>query len=364
VIDLSVEVDSLFIIDYCIKSKSMYINTSLENWHEEEKPMHKEYKKFKDDTLYHRELLLDKKLKTSKSTIVIDHGFNPGIIQTFALTALDLIAKEYDLTLESKEEYAEFAKAIELVSIQVVEFDNQLTNLESYDDLFLNTWSSLGFQAEGTDHCMFGLGTLDDSFKDQKLIIPDEGHKNVRFIAEHSMNLMRDSVTLDNYGVPFEYSGMLITHGESNTLSDYLTTKDGSYRPSVYYVYSPSEVAWGCLQKVRDNDYHFLDYWHVLTPDDIIDEEYSFDSIGALLTLKDGRKFWSGSVLTNRQTREMGFKYAGTATTVQVASSVNSAITYMINNPKEGYCTPEYLRHREILKLTAPFLGNLFFGYI
>jgi homospermidine synthase len=60
----------------------------------------------------------------------------------------------------------------------------------------------------------------------------------------------------------------------------------------------------------------------------------------------------------------MGFKYAGTATTVQVCSSVNSAIEWILRNPNKGYNSPEFLNHREVLKATAPYLGSLYFGWI
>ena len=364
VIDLTVEVDSFMIIDECIKTKSMYINTSLENWHDDDKYFSKKYQKFKEDTLYYREMLLEKKLKNNKRTIVTDFDFNPGQCQMFALTALDMIAKELNVELKNKEDYGEFCKKIELESIQIVEFDNQKTDMKQYDDCFYNSWSSLGFQSEGSDHCMFGYGTIDETFDDWVLIEPTEGEKNIRFIGERSMNLLKESVTLGLNGECFNFNGMLITHGESNTLSQYLTTKDKTYRPSVYYVYSPCKIAWDCLDKLRDNDYKFLDFWYILQTDDISNVEDAFDSIGALLTFKNGKKYWSGSVLSHKQVLEMGFKYAGTATTVQVCSSVNSAIEWILRNPNKGYNSPEFLNHREVLKATAPYLGSLYFGWI
>jgi homospermidine synthase len=356
-IDLSVEVDSLMLIDFCDKVKCMYINTSLENWHEELKPMYKDYNQFKKDTLYHRELVLQNKLKKSNTTIVMDNGMNPGMIQDLALTSLDIIAGQRNIKFT---DYAELAKQLDLISIQVVEYDSQKTNLEAYDDLFINSWSSLGFQAEGTDHCMFGYGTLDTSFEKYKLITPNEGAKNVRFIAEHSMDLKRKSVTLNPKGEKFEYEGMLITHGESNTLSRFLSTKDGSYRPSVYYVYRPSDISLECLEMVRKNKYQFLEYWHVMCLDDI---ESGFDSIGALLTFKDGSQFWGGTILEHEQVKKLGFKY-GTATTVQVAGSVYSGIEWILDHQHEGFTTPEQMNHLEILGRAIKYLGNVYFKWI
>jgi len=357
-IDLSVEVDTLMLIDYCKKAKCLYINTSLENWKDDKKPLSSNYEKFKDDTLYHRELQLEKELKNNKESIMIDHGMNPGMIQVFALTCLDVIAVQKKMKYE---DYADLCKQLELVSIQVVEYDSQQTDMEVYDDMFINTWSSLGFQSEGTDACMFGFGTLDESFKDFKLITPTEGDKNVRFINDHSMNIKRKSVTLDPKGNPFEYEGMMITHGESNTLSRFLETKDGSYRPSVYYVYKPSDVSLKCLEMVRKNNYEFLDYWYVLEQEDIMPG--GFDSIGALLTFKDGSKFWGGTVLQHEQVKKAGFKL-GTATTVQVAGSIYSAIEWMLDNKREGYLTPEKTDHIEILGRALKYLGNVYFKYI
>ncbi len=365
VIDVSVEVDSLMIVDICIKKGSMYINTSLEQWHTgSNTTMSKDYNKFKKDTLYYREMLMENKLKTTKSTVIIDHGCNPGILQTFALCCLDFIAFEINKKLNSKEDYANFCKDLKLVSIQVVEYDSQQTDVEVFVDLFVNTWSSLGFQAEGSDHCMIGgPGTYDKSFDKYDLIKPTDGDKNVSFIAEHSMNLKRKSMTVNHKGEPFEYEGMLITHGESNTLSEFLTTADKSYCPSVYYVYRPSDISLECLNNLRKNKYEPLEYWYVLENKDITNKD-GFDSIGALLTFEDGSKYWGGSVLSHSDVNKLGFKYAGTATTVQVSASLNSAITWALEHRTAGYNTPEYLNHKEILDNTVKYLGFCGFGWL
>jgi homospermidine synthase len=46
------------------------------------------------------------------------------------------------------------------------------------------------------------------------------------------------------------------------------------------------------------------------------------------------------------------------ATTVQVAISVVSAVRYMLKHPNEGFCLPDDIDEREILKVAKPYLGR------
>lgn len=352
VIDLSVEVDCIMIIDVVIEHKASYVNTSLEQWQvEKDVELESKYEKFKKDTLYYREMLVEKKISNRKSKILMDFGMNPGMIQMLCLDALKKIAVERNITFTS---YAELAKQLRLIMVNCVELDTTKTLLEPDPDIFYNTWSSLGFQAEATDHIMMGYGTHESDSPDY--IHPTDGQKNVVFIAERGMNMWEESVTLDHSGREITYEGMLITHGESNTLSAFLSTSDNSYRPSVYYIYRCCDIALDSLDRLRENDYNQLPLYYVLEQPDIVD---GYDSIGALLTFEDGSRYWNGTVISQEDSIRYGIKHSN-HTGVQVAASLSSAIKYLINKDTlSGVLTPEDMPLL-VFEDAKKYLGNLY----
>lgn len=282
----------------------------------------------------------------------------PGLISLYAIEALNNIAREKDIKFSS---HAELAKKLKLRRIRITEVDTQETDLEVDKQTFLNTWSSLGMEAEATDAVMMGWGTHEE--KTDEIILPTDGKdKNVAFLAQRGMDVVEECITLDPVGNIINYLGYLLPHAEANTLSWFLNTEDDSYRPTVYYVYSPSPPAIESLAKLRDNDYKPLDNWYVLEQPDIINGEFAFDSIGVLLDFEDGTKYWSGTILSLPQVQEYGF-IRSTPTTVQVATAINSAIKYFLKHKKLGTIDPEDLP-LEILEDAKKYLGTFISTWI
>ena len=361
IIDLTVELDSLMIIKKTIETKSFYINTSVENWenfdHPEDK-MKLKYSEFKKNTLYYRSQEVNKLLKGTKTTRILNMGFNPGAIQEFAKLGLKKYGLSKNIELE-KGNYAKLGHDLGLKTVFVVEYDSQTTNLKAKKDLFLNTWSCDGFASEATDYVMISLNKSDELKLSKKFkLIKPTGNKNtrIRFIPTRGMDLSSSNVTLDPNGKMFYYDeGLLIPHAEIITMSDFFHYNGDS--PTILYCYRCSDVANDSLDYVRDNDYKPLKKNHVLENNDILD---GFDSIGARLQFENGDEYWSGSVLDIETTRNLGFKY-GQSTTVQVAGTLFAAILYMMKNPKEGYLEPEEVQSKFIFKHAKKYYGKCYF---
>lgn len=187
------------------------------------------------------------------------------------------------------------------------------------------------------------------------------------------------------------------------------------YRPSNYYVYSPCKAAWESFQEIRANKYKMLPIQHSLRGYEIKSGE---DAVGALLifemnplshlllcstglddmhkrqadNLKDhdsksknydaklveritkkikelsrgsesNNSFWTGTILSIDETRDLGIKYSG-PTTVQVGISLLSAIHWMLKNKNKGLVYPESIPYREILKHSFPYLGRIFCDFV
>ena len=368
VIDVSVNVSCNFILEILQKKQPLgYINTSIERWEtfkDPDKKMPNKYKDFKEETLYYQEQLIKKDIKTNKHAFLINQGMNPGLVSQFTKMALTEVAKAKNIEFKS---YAELAKQLELVTVNISEIDTQKTKFK-FEDIergnFINTWSPLGMQAEGVDHVLLTVGTLDKSFNKEKLIKPDEkDEKNTHicFIAKRGMDMLRKSWNCNARGQAKRYEGMLIPHAENISIGRLLSTKD--YAPSVYYVYKPSDVCMRSLQEFRENKYKPLPNYYLLQLPDIKGGDKSYDSVGVLLIFKDNSKYFCGSVLSVKDVKGYGFKHS-TPTVVQVATSLNSSMKYLLEHHDKGIISPEDLDYKIILDHAKKYLGTIVSKFI
>ena len=367
-INVSVDVDSIMLIKLCIKLKSLYIDSSLENY--EDNPINvfeTDYNAFKKDTLYWREMELEKETKNAQQTLVSSFGYNPGSCELYAKKGLKAYAKKYfPKTLEGwSGDYSKLGHDLGLNSILIVEVDTQKTkNIKSTPELFVNSWSSVGFECELLDNVMVSLNNKDIksySSSDIVLIKPTEkGIKtNVRFIPDYSMDAFSKEKTLDHNGKVIHFTGMVVPHMEVTLLEN--AFRYGNDAPTIFYCYKPCEEAEQAIEFVRKNKYKPLKNDYVLYLNDI--EAGGYDSIGSLLKFNNGDEFWAGSVLSIEDVKKLGFKLSG-PTTVQVAGGMFGVITWMLKNQTMGYLTPEEIPHKEIFKLSSKYMGNQYFKKI
>ena len=153
-----------------------------------------------------------------------------------------------------------------------------------------------------------------------------------------------------------EMIGMVIRHGESFTLSDYLTIWENNkvvYRPSVYYAYCPADYALSSLYELKMRQYHLQEKQRIVK-DEII---AGSDELGVLLMGHDFNAWWVGSVLDIHTARRLVPKQ--NATLLQVAISVISALQWIIKNPNEGINVPDNLPYKEIMDTARPYLGKM-----
>ena len=134
-------------------------------------------------------------------------------------------------------------------------------------------------------------------------------------------------------------------------------TKDKSFRPSVYYVYQPSDAAIASLHEMRGNELD-LQKEQRIAKDEITS---GMDELGVLL-LGDDFAFWHGSQMTIDDARKL--VEGENATSMQVAGSLLAAIVWLIKNPNRGYVEPEEIPFEEILEKNLPLLTVTFLALI
>lgn len=360
IVDLAYNIDCSEILTWCREHEVMYVNTSVEQW--------EPYKDAPNTppvqrTLYARQMKLRNLLKQwsdKGTTAIVDHGANPGLVSHFTKDALLDIARKIiaekpaDPRVPALQQYVEtqnFAKLAQLTGVKVIhisERDTQITDQPKQVDEFVNTWSIEGFYEEGIAPAEMGWGT-------HERCLPAGAHTHAYGPGNQICLAQMGMKTKVRSWVPCgEIIGMVVRHGEAFTISDRLTVWDGDvpvYRPTVHYAYCPCDSAIVSLHELEMRQLVLQDKLRILE-DEIISGR---DELGVLLMGHDFQSWWIGSLLSIEETRQLAPHQ--NATTLQVAASVLSALSWMIEHPREGVLVPDDLPHEQILARARPYLG-------
>ncbi|MDA1163024.1 MAG: saccharopine dehydrogenase NADP-binding domain-containing protein [Planctomycetota bacterium] len=357
-IDLSWNVDTITMLDWCHHRGVLYVNTSVEEWYP--------YRKSGADvTLYGRQMNLRKLIASwdikRGVTAVVDHGANPGLVSHFTKMALLDISRQIledspddkrVPQLEAAMETGQFNHLAMLTGVRTIhisEWDTQITDEPKRANEFVNTWSVEGFYEEGIAPAEMGWGTH------EKRLPPGanthrSGPQNQIFLDSRGMHTWVKS------WVPCgQIFGMVIRHGEAFSISDFLTVCDDSgetiYRPTVHYAYCPTIAAIASLHELTLRGLELQKDQRIMT-DEIVSGR---DELGCLLLGHDYGAWWVGSLLDIEETRQL--VGGQNPTTLQVACSVLGCVFWMIRNPEEGVNLPDHLPHEEIMEIALPYLG-------
>lgn len=365
VLDLAWNIDTLDILTWCHDHSVLYLNTSVEVW---DPYQNFAEKSIEEKTLYWRQMRIRKAISSWKDrapTAIVDHGANPGLISHFTKQGLvdiahhalkdDLIPSPtiplIETALEEKN-FAQLAMHLDVKVIHCSERDQQRVNGHKNLNEFVNTWSIEGLIEEGMAPAELGWGTHEKTLP-VTAHVPKNGPKNQIFLAQMGMN------TWVRSWVPSqEILGLLIRHGEAFGLSEHLTVRSNEdsekvlYRPTVHYAYMPCHETLVSLHELRAQNYQRPSSFRILN-DDIMDGE---DILGALIMGHPYHSWWTGSILSIQESRQLVPRQ--NATTTQVAIGVVGALMWMIENPYCGFCLPDDLPYEKILNIAKPYLGK------
>lgn len=379
-IDLSYNVQTEVICEWCFKNNVLFVNTSIEDWD----PYDDITKDPRTYTLYYRHMELrkclvdwNKKYKTNP-TIILDHGANPGLVSHFTKLALidilNYFVKEKKINGEKEKELRGYlkegkfnylAKGLGLKTIHISERDSQITDKPKKVGEFVNTWSIEGLHEEAYAPSEIGWGTHEKNLPD-KSFEHTTGPKNQIALAS------RGCLTLCKSFVPSgPILGYVIRHGEAFSISDRLTVWENEekacksvndrnsckalYRPTCHYVYCPCDGAVASIHEYIMNNFELQKNLRIMN-DEIIDGK---DELGCTLLGNLNNEPWIwfiGSLLDIHETRKI--MQHESATTLQVAASIISAAMYAIENPNLGLVLPDDIDFEYILNKSLPFLGK------
>lgn len=352
-LNVSVEVSSPALMEFCRWCGALYLDTCIEPWAGGYTDTSMSVSQRSNYALREQALAFGR-AKREGPTAVVTQGANPGLASSFVKQALLNIAVDNGVVVNkpaSHEAWAGLAQRLGIKAIHVAERDTQTTYQRKQRDEFVNTWSVAGLIAEGIQPSELGWGTHERHW-------PADGTRHA-FGCDAAIYLDRPSLaTRVRSWTPLEgsYQGFLITHGESISIADHLTLRENGkvvYRPTVHYAYYPCDDALLSIHEIASKN------WHPQCNQRIIRDEITsgIDEMGVLLLGNAKGVYWYGSRLSIQEARQrVPFN---NATSLQVAAGVLAGVVWALRNPHSSVVEPEDIDHEMVLAIARPYLGEL-----
>ncbi|WP_243404007.1 homospermidine synthase [Zavarzinia aquatilis] len=350
-LNLSVDVSSLALIEFAQERGALYLDTCIEPWAGGYTDTSLSASARSNYGLREQALALKAKFPGGP-TAVLTHGANPGHVSHLVKQGLlDIAAAvgEKAAPPNSREGWAALARKLGVKVIHIAERDSQKANIPKAIGEFVNTWSVDGFVGEGCQPAELGWGTHERHF-------PDDGARH-DFGAGAAIYLKRPgaSVRIRTW-TPMEgpFHGFLITHSEAISLADYLTVEEGGkavYRPTTHYAYHPSDDAVLSVHELAGKNWQMQERKRLMM-DEIIS---GYDELGVLLAGHAKGAYWLGSHLDIHAARELAPH--NSATTLQVTSAVLAGIVWAMENPSRGVVEPEEMDYQRCLDVAGVYWG-------
>lgn len=353
-LNLSIDVSSIALIELCQQRGALYLDTCIEPWEGEYLDTSQPPAKRTNYALRESALALRRPDK-AQPTAVLTHGANPGLVSHFVKQALLNIARDTGAAPTdpppTREGWARLAQRLGIRVIHIAERDTQTCDARKQPGEFVNTWSVDAFVDEGTQPAELGWGTHERHFP------PDGARHEAGCRAAIYLNRPGAGTRVRSWTpLAGPIHGFLVTHAESISIADHLTLGDPvhpSYRPTVHYAYHPCDDAVLSLHELAGRNWRAPQRKRVLK-EDITSGR---DELGVLLMGHAKGAYWYGSQLTVEQARAL-CPY-NNATSLQVTAPAMAAMVWAMRNPSAGPVEPDDLPFDEVLALCAPYLGDV-----
>jgi homospermidine synthase len=356
-LNLSVDVSSVALMELCRELDVLYLDTVVEPWlggytDPSLSPSERSNYAMRESALALRESL------RGGPTSVTAHGANPGLVSHFVKQALLDIARDTGAPVETpppaadRAAWARIAQGLGIKVIHIAERDTQVANRPKRPGEFVNTWSVDGFVGEGCQPAELGWGTHEKA-------LPPDGRRHESGCGAAIYLLRPGASTRVRTWTPLEgpFHGFLITHNESISIADYYTVRDAdgsvAYRPTSHYAYHPCDDAVLSVHELAGKNWQMQPEKRLMT-DEII---RGMDELGVLLMGHAKGAYWYGSRLTIDQAR--GLVPHNNATSLQVTVAVLAGVIWAMENPRRGLVESDELDHARILEICRPYLGDV-----
>jgi homospermidine synthase len=356
-LNLSVDVSSVALIQLARERGALYLDTCIEPWAGGYVDPRLSVES-RSNYAMRLEALALREPGRSAPTAVLTHGANPGLVSHFVKHALLDIARDTGAGAarpKNREQWAKLAQTLGIKVMHIAERDTQVSNVPKAANEFVNTWSVDGFVSEGAQPAELGWGTHERHF-------PADGgrHKAGTGCAIY-LNRPGASTRVRTWTPAAGYfHGYLITHSEAISLADFYTVReDGEavYRPTSHYAYHPSDNAVLSVHEFAGRNWHLQDRKRIM-----LDEiSGGIDELGVLLAGHGKNAYWYGSQLSIEEARRLA--PFNSATSLQVTAAALSGMIWAMEHPNEGIVEPDEIDFERPLEICAPYLGKVLGEY-
>ena len=352
-LNLSVDVSSVALVQLARERGALYLDTCIEPWAGGYTDPKMPVAARSNYTMRLEALRLRGEAKKAP-TAVLTHGANPGLVSHFVKQALLNIAKDTGLKTDipsSRAGWAKLAQTLGIKVMHVAERDTQVANVPKMPNEFVNTWSVDGFVSEGAQPAELGWGTHEKHF-------PADGgrHKDGSGCAIY-LNRPGASTRVRTWTPQAgHFHGFLITHSEAISLADYYTVMDGvrvAYRPTSHYAYHPSDSAVLSVHEFAGRNWQLQERKRIMMSE--ITE--GIDELGVLLAGHAKNAYWYGSQLSIAEARRLA-PY-NSATSLQVTAAALAGMIWAMENPQRGIVEPDDMDFQRPLEICGPYLGTV-----
>jgi homospermidine synthase len=352
-LNLSVDVSSVALIEFARERGALYLDTCIEPW----AGGYTDPGATVESRSNYAMRLTALKLRTparGAPTAVLTHGANPGLVSHLVKQALLNIAGDTGVdpgAPAGREDWARLAQTLGIKVIHVAERDTQVANVPKAPNEFVNTWSVDGFVSEGAQPAELGWGTHERHF-------PADGgrHREGSGCAIY-LNRPGASTRVRTWTPQAgHFHGFLITHSEAISLADYYTVKEGDrvvYRPTSHYAYHPCDNAVMSVHEFAGRNWRLQDRKRIM----LNEITSGIDELGVLLAGHARNAYWYGSQLSIEEARLLA--PFNSATSLQVTAAALSGMIWAMENPARGMVEPDEMDFERPLAICRPYLGNL-----
>lgn len=352
-LNLSVEVSSLALIELCRERGALYLDACIEPWAggyvDRGLPAGQ-----RTNYVLREAALALRRPGVGDPTAVLNHGANPGLVShLLKMALLELAAGQgmHQAAPASRREWAQLAQRLGVRVIHIAERDWQVDRQRKVPDEFVNTWSVPGFVSEALQPAELGWGSHERHF-------PPDGRRHAGGCRAAIYLERPGAATRVRSWTPLAgpQHAFLITHGESISIADYFTlgaAEHPEYRPTVLYAYHPCDDTVLSLDELAGRNWRLQPRVRVLR-DGLLS---GVDELGVLLLGHDEVAYWYGSRLSVEQARALC--PASGPTSLQVTVAAVAGLLWAIRNPACGVVEPDELPFAEILDFCRPYLGEV-----
>jgi homospermidine synthase len=352
-LNLSVDVSSVALIQLARERGALYLDTCIEPWAGGYTDPQASVDSRSNYTMRMEALKLRDGAKKTP-TAVLTHGANPGLVSHLVKRALLNIASDTGVDAgmpANREAWARLAQKLGIKVMHIAERDTQVSNVPKQVNEFVNTWSVDGFVSEGAQPAELGWGTHEKHF-------PADGGRHTAGSGCAIYLTRPGASTRVRTWTPQagHFHGFLITHSEAISLADYYTVMDGervAYRPTSHYAYHPSDNAVLSVHEFAGNNWHLQDRKRIM----LKEITGGIDELGVLLAGHKKNAYWYGSQLSIEEARKLA-PY-NSATSLQVTVAALSGMIWAMENPDRGIVEPDDMDFERPLQICLPYLGKM-----